>query len=47
MNITEHEQIAAALRARRPADARRAMRQHVVGAGEVLLAYLDAQRFWG
>jgi DNA-binding GntR family transcriptional regulator len=47
MNITEHERIAGALRARRPADARRAMRQHVIGAGEVLLAYLDAQQFWG
>ena len=47
MNITEHERIAAALRARRPAQARRAMREHVSGAGEVLLAYLDAQRFWG
>jgi DNA-binding GntR family transcriptional regulator len=47
MNISEHERIAAALRARRPAQARRAMREHVGGAGEVLLAHLDAQRFWG
>jgi DNA-binding GntR family transcriptional regulator len=47
MNIDEHERIAEALRARRPAQARRAMREHVSGAGEVLLAYLDAQRFWG
>jgi len=47
MNISEHERIAAALRARRPAQARRAMREHVSGAGEALVAYLDAQRFWG
>ena len=47
MNIEEHERIAASLRARGPAEARRAMRAHVSGAGEALLAYLDAQRFWG
>jgi DNA-binding GntR family transcriptional regulator len=47
MNVGEHERIAAALRARRPARARRAMRDHVSGAGRILLAYLDAQRFWG
>jgi DNA-binding GntR family transcriptional regulator len=47
MNIEEHERIAAALRARRPAQARRAMREHISGAGEVLVAHLDAQRFWG
>ena len=47
MNVDEHERIAAALRARRPAPARRAMRDHVAGAGRILLAYLDAQRFWG
>jgi DNA-binding GntR family transcriptional regulator len=47
MNIGEHERIAAALRARRPAQARRAMREHVSGAGRILLAYLDEQRFWG
>jgi DNA-binding GntR family transcriptional regulator len=47
MNVGEHERIAAALRARRPAQARRAMRAHVAGAGRILLAYLDAQRFWG
>jgi DNA-binding GntR family transcriptional regulator len=46
MNVTEHEAIAAALRARRPAAARRAMRQHVSGAGAILLGYLDGQRFW-
>ena len=47
MNIDQHERIAAALRARRPAQARRAMRDHVSGAGRILLAYLDSQRFWG
>jgi DNA-binding GntR family transcriptional regulator len=47
MNVGEHERIAAELRARRPARARRAMRDHVTGAGRSLLAYLDAQRFWG
>jgi DNA-binding GntR family transcriptional regulator len=47
MNVDEHERIAAELRARRPARARRAMRDHVGGAGRILLAYLDRQRFWG
>ena len=47
MNVGEHERIAAALRARRPAQARRAMSDHVGGAGRILLAYLDEQRFWG
>jgi DNA-binding GntR family transcriptional regulator len=47
MNVGEHERISAALRARRPAQARRAMRDHVAGAGRILLAYLDSQRFWG
>ncbi|MGD0557411.1 MAG: GntR family transcriptional regulator [Streptosporangiaceae bacterium] len=46
INITEHEAIAAALRARQPAQARRAMGEHVTGAGTILLEYLDAQRFW-
>jgi DNA-binding GntR family transcriptional regulator len=47
MNVGDHERIAAELRARRPARARRAMRDHVTGAGRILLAYLDGQRFWG
>jgi DNA-binding GntR family transcriptional regulator len=47
MNVDEHERIAAELRARRAARARRAMRDHVAGAGRILLAYLDRQRFWG
>jgi DNA-binding GntR family transcriptional regulator len=47
MKVGEHERIAAALRARRPARARRAMRDHVGGSCRVLLAYLDRQRFWG
>jgi DNA-binding GntR family transcriptional regulator len=47
MNITEHEAIAAALHARKAAQARRAMREHVSKAGAILLGYLDGQRFWG
>jgi DNA-binding GntR family transcriptional regulator len=47
MNIAEHEEIAAALRAREPARARAAMSAHVGRAGAILLGYLDAQRFWG
>jgi DNA-binding GntR family transcriptional regulator len=47
MNIDEHERIAEALHARRPAQARRAMREHVSGAGAILLGYLEDQRFWG
>ena len=46
LNVTEHEAIAAALRAREPARARRAMAEHIAGAGAILLGYLDAQRFW-
>jgi DNA-binding GntR family transcriptional regulator len=46
MNVTEHETIAAALRARDATLARKAMRDHVRDAGEILLAYLDSQRFW-
>ncbi|MFC8429493.1 GntR family transcriptional regulator [Streptomyces sp. NPDC057253] len=47
MNVHEHQAIAAALRARTPDAARRVMRDHVRGAGEILLAHLDEQRFWG
>jgi DNA-binding GntR family transcriptional regulator len=46
INITEHEAIVAALRARQPDRARRLMSEHVGRAGETLLEYLDAQRFW-
>ncbi|MEV0390005.1 GntR family transcriptional regulator [Nonomuraea sp. NPDC050643] len=46
MNVTEHDTIAAALRARDARRARGAMRDHVQGAGEILLAYLDDQGFW-
>jgi DNA-binding GntR family transcriptional regulator len=46
MNVREHEAIAAALRDRAPGPARRAMRDHVRGAGEIILGYLDDQRFW-
>jgi DNA-binding GntR family transcriptional regulator len=46
MNITEHEAIAAALRARQATQARQAMREHVSRAGAILLSYLDDQRFW-
>ena len=41
MNITEHDAIAAALHARKPGRARKAMRAHVTRAGEILLSYLD------
>ena len=47
MNIHEHEAIAAALRARAGSSAATAMRDHVQAAGEILLGYLDNQRFWG
>ncbi|MET9461480.1 GntR family transcriptional regulator [Streptomyces canus] len=47
MNVHEHQAIAAALRARRPDTARTLMRDHVRGAGEILLAHLDEQGFWG
>ncbi|WP_326725004.1 MULTISPECIES: GntR family transcriptional regulator [unclassified Streptomyces] len=47
MNVTEHQAITAALRARTPESARRVMRDHVHAAGEILLAHLDDQRFWG
>jgi DNA-binding GntR family transcriptional regulator len=46
MNVTEHEAIAAALRARQAAVARHAMQAHVTTAGRILIAYLDDQRFW-
>ncbi|NGO06624.1 GntR family transcriptional regulator [Streptomyces sp. HC44] len=47
MNVHEHRSIAAALRARTPDAARALMRDHVRGAGQILLAHLDEQRFWG
>ncbi|MFD9325382.1 GntR family transcriptional regulator [Streptomyces sp. NPDC060065] len=47
MNVTEHQAISAALRARTPEAARKVMRDHVRAAGEILLAHLDDQRFWG
>jgi len=47
MNVREHQAIAAALRARTPDAARKAMRDHVRAAGEILLAHLDDQKFWG
>ncbi|HTF45972.1 MAG TPA: GntR family transcriptional regulator [Pseudonocardia sp.] len=47
MNIHEHEAIAAALRARAGSASSKAMRDHVQAAGEILLGYLDNQRFWG
>jgi DNA-binding GntR family transcriptional regulator len=46
INVTEHEAIAAALRARQAAPARQAMGEHVTRAKVILLEYLDAQRFW-
>jgi DNA-binding GntR family transcriptional regulator len=47
MNVDEHEAIAAALRSRSSRTARQAMRDHVQGAGRILLGHLDGQRFWG
>ncbi|WP_284434010.1 GntR family transcriptional regulator [Streptomyces sp. TUS-ST3] len=47
MNVHEHQAIAAALRARTPDTARTLMHDHVRGAGEILLAHLDEQGFWG
>ncbi|WP_459183055.1 GntR family transcriptional regulator [Streptomyces sp.] len=47
MNIDEHEAIATALRARGGSASSNAMRDHVHAAGEILLGYLDDQRFWG
>jgi DNA-binding GntR family transcriptional regulator len=46
INITEHDAVIAALRARQPVQARRAMSEHVTRAGAILLGYLDDQRFW-
>lgn len=46
MNISEHDAVIAALRARDAASARRAMQSHVTNAGTILLGYLDQQRFW-
>ena len=47
MNVTEHQAISTALRTRTPEAARKVMRDHVRAAGELLLAHLDEQRFWG
>jgi DNA-binding GntR family transcriptional regulator len=46
MNISEHDAVIAALRARDAASACRAMQSHVTNAGTTLLGYLDQQRFW-
>jgi DNA-binding GntR family transcriptional regulator len=46
MNVDEHLAIVDNLRARRSRSARRAMRDHVRGAGKVLIAHLDRQSFW-
>ncbi len=46
MNIAEHGEVTAALRARDAASARRAMQSHVTSAGTILLGHLDQQRFW-
>ena len=46
MNVDEHASIVASLRARRAKAARKAMHDHVHGAGETWLAHLDEQGFW-
>lgn len=46
MNVQEHLAIAAALRSRDSTSARNAMRDHVRGAGKILIAHLDARDFW-
>jgi DNA-binding GntR family transcriptional regulator len=46
MNVEEHLAIAAALRRRDSVSARSAMRDHVRGAGKILIAHLDARDFW-
>jgi DNA-binding GntR family transcriptional regulator len=46
MNVEEHVAIAAALRSRDSVSARNAMRDHVRGAGKILIAHLDKRDFW-
>ncbi|MGH7690945.1 MAG: FCD domain-containing protein [Gemmatimonadaceae bacterium] len=41
--ITEHRQITAAIRRRNAKHAAAALRQHILGAGQALLAFLNAQ----
>jgi DNA-binding FadR family transcriptional regulator len=47
LNTEQHRQIIAALEARRPNAAMRAMSEHVLRSGELLICYLDRQAFWG
>lgn len=44
--ISEHEPVLAALRRHDGLQARKAMAEHIAHAGDVLLAYLDEQKFW-
>ncbi len=44
--ISEHEPVLAALRQHDGLQARKAMAEHITHAGDVLLAYLDEQKFW-
>jgi DNA-binding GntR family transcriptional regulator len=46
LNVDEHERISAALIAGDGAGARRAMTDHIVHAGRLLIEYLDDRRFW-
>ena len=46
LNVAEHERIEAALVAGDGAGARRAMTDHIVHAGHLLIEYLDDRRFW-
>ena len=47
LNVTEHDQVRAALAAGDGPGARRAMTDHVTHAGLLLIEHLDRQRFWG
>jgi DNA-binding GntR family transcriptional regulator len=45
-SVQDHHSIVSALRAHSPDVARNAMRQHILHAGELLVAHLDSTRFW-
>lgn len=46
LNCDQHREIMAALASRRPATARRAMRDHVLRSGDLLIDYLDRKGYW-
>lgn len=45
-SVTDHLVIVAAMRARHPERARRAMHQHIIHVGELLVSHLDKQGMW-